>query len=393
VNLEKTIEFKKGLFNETRMKEIFDTSNAVSYIHHPNQPVIVGERFLLKVNTNIGISNISDFSSELIKLEKLVSLPYAPDTLMDHTALEMDEPLWLHMVKIANRPIGTVPVYSIFNAEYGIDKNKLLERIEEMASGGVNFMGFHFTATPNLYEIAKRTRKIPTTSWGGSVVLKDSEINNRQTNILDECFEDILKIAKKHKITLSIASAFRPARIDEALDEVHIQETILQRKYIDVALENGVQTIMEGIGHISINRIPEYCELIRANKVPLMPLGAMITDATIGFDHVTAAVGATLMAMQGNIGMINSVTREEHTGGVPSLESVHEALQSAKAVAHMINLERFEAIRDIDKKISDNRAEKRTCAVNGGIFDLNPNPQQIKGCIRCNKACPFILLN
>ena len=63
-----------------------------------------------------------------------------------------------------------------------------------------------------------------------------------------------------YDLTLSIGTTFRPACIGEALDEVQVSEILAQKKYIDAAKSFGVNVMMEGIGHISLDMIPEYCK-------------------------------------------------------------------------------------------------------------------------------------
>ena len=91
-----------------------------------------------------------------------------------------------------------------------------------MAQVGVSFMTLHHTASVSLLEIAKKCRKIPTTSRGGAVVLKDAILNNRHENIFVDNFSDILKLFKKYNMTLSIGTKFIPYCISDALDLVQL---------------------------------------------------------------------------------------------------------------------------------------------------------------------------
>lgn len=389
----KTREIRSGLMSEEEVVKLFNSDGCISYIHNNEYPILIGPQMLLKVNTNIGVSDICNMDIELKKLKHLAGLKYAPDTMMDHTYVPVKKSLWKYMVEEFSGPVGTLPHYSTFDAEGGIDKGRLLETIEEMAQGGVSFMTLHPTATVSMLEMAKKCRKIPTTSRGGAIVLKDAIINNRNKNIFVDNFNDIIKLFKKYNMTLSVGTTFRPACISEALDSVQIEEIKEQKKYIDIAKANGVNVIMEGIGHISLNMIPEYCELIKKYNTPLMPLGPMPTDATIGFDHVSAAIGATVTALNGNVGIINSVTREEHTGNVPAIESILEGLKTARAVAHSINVARFPKYREIDNAIADNRANNKSCVIRGGIFSDTIISEEGAGCSRCRYECPLTILN
>lgn len=390
--IENCKEVKSGLLTTKKIFEMIKNQDCISYIAHGTHPLLLGPKLLLKVNTNIGVSDATSIETELTKLRLISQLKYAPDTMMDHTYVPVKKPLWKTMVEEFNGPVGTLPHYSTYSENVGIDKNELLEKIEEMAIGGVSFMTLHPTASVSLFEKAKLKRQVPTTSRGGAVILKDAMLNNRMDNIFVDNFEEILKLFKKYNLTLSIGTTFRPVCIGEALDEVQVSEILAQKKYIDAAKSFGVNVMMEGIGHISLDMIPEYCKLIEGHNTPLMPLGPMPTDATVGFDHVTAAIGATAVALLGNVGMINSVTREEHTGGVPTNDAIIEGLKSARVAAHCVNLTRFEKYREFDNTLSKNRAENRSCVIKGGIFMDDSIVENGEGCTRCRYECPLTLL-
>lgn len=385
-------EVKTGLLTEEEVADFFCGDFSMSYIDHPKTPLLLGNHALLKVNTNIGVSNVKKLDEELKKLESIAKLPYSPDSMMDHTIVNIKKPLWKYMIEMFDKPIGTLPHYTAYQEKDGLDKSRLLEKIEEMGDYGVKFMTLHPTSSLYLLEVAKTNRTIATTSRGGAIVLKDAKINNRQINVIVDYFDEIINIFRKYNITMSIGTTFRPARIDEALDEVQIQEIKEQKKYIDYAVSKGINVIMEGVGHLSLDDIPRYCRLIQDCKVPLMPLGPIPTDATIGFDHVSAAIGATIISMFGNIATINSITREEHTGGIPCIDSIIEGLKSARVVAHCINSLRFkEKYTTIDKIVAEKRATSKSCAISGGLFNCETLNNH-EGCSRCSFECPLTLL-
>ena len=135
---------------------------------------------------------------------------------------------------------------------------------------------------------------------------------------------------------------------------------------------------MEGIGHISLHDIKKYVQLIRNDfYIPFMPLGPISTDRAIGWDHISAAIGASYLAMLDGADIINAVTREEHTGGIPTISSVYEAIKSAQVVVNSIDDVRF------FEKYNKAQTDKKT------------NCMGIKkdgiGCERCKEECPFHL--
>lgn len=392
MNIHRLKEVKTGLLTETEVTSLLDGNHGMSYIAHDKNPLLLGSHALLKVNTNIGVSDKANLDIELQKLESIANLKYAPDLMMDHTIVHLEKPLWRYIIEYLDKPVGTLPHYTAYHSNDGIDKSRLLETIEEMGEAGVSFMTLHPTASLRMLEIAKKCRKIETTSRGGVLILKDAQINSRNINVIADYFDDIIDIFLKYDMTMSIGTTFRPMRIDEALDTAHCEEISEQGKYISYAKSRGINVIMEGIGHISLRDLLRYCELIKPFNTPLMPLGPMLTDATIGFDHVTSAIGATAVSLFGNVSTINSVTREEHTGGVPSVDSIIEGLKAARVAAHCINLYRFKKYGDIDKAISEKRSTSRTCVISGGIFDDELLDDTTEGCSRCSFECPLSLL-
>lgn len=353
-------------------------------------PVVVGEGMLVKVNTNIGVASTKDLKRELRKLRKVANVGYAPDTMMDHTIVTLrGKQFFEYMLEEFEGPVGTLPHYLAFHPKRGIDENQLLDVAEQQAEAGISFMTLHPTPTRSLYEKACRLRSIPTSSRGGGNVVRDMYMNNRRSNVIRRVFPRLLRILAKHNMAISIGSTFRPSNIMEALDEVHREEILLQGEYIRVAQEHNVPVQIEGIGHIPLSRIDEYFELISSYGVPMMPLGPLPTDAAIGQDHITNAIGAMYAGWTGKAHILNSITREEHTGGVPSEHSILEGVRSVRIAAHSVNISRFPRIAGIDHEVAALRAGSRTCVVEGGLFTRSARIQYSLGCSRCGPECPL----
>ena len=355
------------------------------------RPILIGDQCLLKVNMNVGVSNEDFYDVEVDKITKISALPYRPDSMMDHTSVPLKKPLWKTMLEVFDGAVGTLPHYLVFDEYTGINEKDFFDNLLDMAKGGVSFMTLHPTANLDIYNKAVSSHRIvPTTSRGGYVLLKDQAINKRKENIIAKNFELIMDIFRENNVAVSIGTVFRPATIHEALDAFHKEETALQKKYIDIAKEHGVQVMMEGVGHISLDKMAEYAEMIRPYKVPLMPLGPMPSDEIIGFDHISNALGALSMAQTGVVGMINSVTREEHTGKVPSFDSILEGLKTARATAHCYNISKFPEYKKATEVIGITRAQHETCVQRGGIFGFTSvDDKESESCTRCRRECPL----
>lgn len=84
------------------------------------------------------------------------------------------------------------------------------------------------------------------------------------------------------------------------------------------------------------------------------------------------------MGLAGAAHILAAVTREEHTGGVPSVASTVEAVRAARVAAHVIDIERLGDV-SADELVVRRRAEVRTC-VEG---------RTKRGCDRCADVCPL----
>ena len=228
--MEKTIkELYYNIFSEDEINKKVDDGKLLLF--KAKRPVLIGTECMLKVNMNIGVSDEKNYDTEIKKLSEISKLPYRPDSMMDHTIVPLKKPLWKSMVEIFDGAIGTLPHYLPFDENDGINESDFFDNLLEMAKGGVSFMTLHPTANIEIYQRAvKSHRIIPTTSRGGYVLLKDQALHHRKENLIAANFHKIMKIFKEYNMAVSIGTVFRPATIWEAIDEYHLEETILQKK-------------------------------------------------------------------------------------------------------------------------------------------------------------------
>ena len=351
--------------------------NEVVFLKGNRFDTLAGKGLQLKINSSVGLSDESQFQNEVDKISKIASFDVLPDIMMDLSIISVKNPIYQIVQEKIGCPVGTVPVYVCFDSKKGIDKNKFLEEIEKQAQNGVSFMTLHFTAIDEIYRKTMK-RNISVISRGGSLVLRDLYLNKRKQNFLLEYFDDICKILKNNSVVVSVGTTFRPSTLYDALDKIQLSEIKMQKDIIKLLRKRGIPVMMEGVGHISLNDLKKYVKLIREDfYIPFMPLGPIPTDRAIGWDHVSAAIGASYMALLDGADIINAVTREEHTGGVPNTNSIYEAIKSAQVVVNSINDVRF---FEQYNKVQDGR--KTNCM---GII------KEDIGCERCKEECPFLL--
>jgi phosphomethylpyrimidine synthase len=350
------------------------SKNRVVVLNGKNMSVLVGEGLSLKINTSVGTNTQEGFKLEQEKIKAIKNHSVQPDLMMDLSTKKTLEPLYNVIACEIGCPVGTIPYYTCFSPRYGINRAELLETIEEQAESGISFMTLHLSANFHLAEQAL-ARKIPIISRGGSLLLRDMKLNNRQENIVLDCFNEIVSICKKHQVVINIGTTFRPSTLSDALDTVNIQELETQNALCKALINQGIHVQMEGIGHIPFLSIQKYVRLLRKDSyIPFMPLGPIVSDRTQGQDHITAAIGASYMAALGGADIINAVTREEHTGGLPSIHSILEAIDTANTVVTIVNDTRFPKLSEFSQ------TEYHNCM---------GEPEKT-GCSRCGQECPFI---
>ncbi len=338
--------------------------------------IIIGDTSPIIVNCNVGVNDVHNLSYEKDKIDMLFSSQNTiPDTMMDLSIFDRQGILSKHILHNYDVPLGVVPVYSLGYSN--LDKFALLEQIEKYAEMGIAFMTMHFTADVDIYEVAIKERKISTTSRGGSIVLKNAYEHDKK-NILRECLDEIICLAKKYDFVISLGATFRPAGIIDACDRAHMMETLRQIELSGYLQKQGISVIVENVGHISLDNIEKHSVLLKKCNAPIMPLGPSVIDSAIGHDHIAASIGASFMAYFNIAHIINAISPNEHQTSFFSKDDTKKAVVAAKIAARAVNVTKFIQFKNEEECIYNIRAEKHSCII-GNKY----------ACERCNKLCPL----
>ncbi|MCX7829590.1 MAG: phosphomethylpyrimidine synthase ThiC [Acidobacteria bacterium] len=307
-----------------------------SNINHPEvEPMIIGSKFLVKINANIGSSAIvADEDTELKKLK--VSIVSGADTVMDLSTGGDLKKIREKIIRASCVPIGTVPIYETYERcgrkieklDFFLFKDVLIEQAEQ----GVDYFTIHSGILKSHIEKAlKRTTGI--VSRGGSI-MASWMCRFEKENFLFTNFDEILEILAKYDIAVSLGDGLRPGSIADANDEAQFAELEVLGELAKAAWKKNVQVMIEGPGHIPINLIEENINLEKrfCFDAPFYTLGPLVTDIGAGRDHITSAIGGALIASLG-ASMICYVTPKEHLG-LPTLEDVKEGIYAHKIAAH-----------------------------------------------------------
>jgi len=311
-----------------------------SYLH----PLGIGEGLRTKINANIGTS--ADYPYPQQELEKLkVAIAVGADTVMDlSTGGDLDD-IRQKIIAASSVPLGTVPIYQAA-IEARIKRGSIVDMttedifsvIEKHARDGVDFITVHCGITRQaLAQLEGQGRVTDIVSRGGAI-LAGWMIYNEKENPLYEEFDRLLEIAQRYDLTLSLGDSLRPGCLADATDRTQIQELITLGVLVDRARQAGVQTIVEGPGHIPLNQIETNVKLEKeiCQGAPFYVLGPLVTDVAAGYDHINGAIGGALAAAYG-ADFLCYVTPREHLG-LPTVEDVREGVVASRIAAHAADI-------------------------------------------------------
>jgi len=370
------------------------------------KPLGIGKNLRTKVNANIGTSpERADLNFELKKLK--VALEAGADTIMDlSTAGDLDS-IRRQILDSCNVPVGTVPIYQAAIeaiAEKGgivkMDEEKIFRVIERQLKDGVDFLTVHCGVTKNvLKQLKAKGRTLDIASRGGAFHTTWM-IANKKENPLYENFAELLKLAKKYEAVLSLGDGLRPGSIADSTDSAQIEELITLGELTERARREGVQVMVEGPGHIPLDEVESNVLLEKkiCRGAPFYVLGPLVTDVALGYDHISASIGAAIAASKGT-DFICYVTPGEHLR-LPTLEDVRLGVISARIAAHSGDIVKQGTARKWDEEISKLR-KKRDWQKQIALSLYPPTakkyreesiPQKEDVCTMCGKYCSLKLV-
>ena len=309
-------------------------------INHPeSEPMIIGRNFLVKINANIGNSALgSSIDEEVSKMTWATR--WGADTIMDlSTGNHIHETReWL--IRNSPVPIGTVPIYQALEKVDGVAEDLTWEifrdTLIEQAEQGVDYFTIHAGVLLRYVPLtAKRLTGI--VSRGGSIMAQWCLAHHKESFLYTH-FEDICEIMKQYDVAFSLGDGLRPGCLQDANDEAQFGELQTLGELTQVAWKHDVQVMIEGPGHVAMNRIKENMDLQLelCADAPFYTLGPLTTDIAPGYDHITSAIGAAMIGWFGTA-MLCYVTPKEHLG-LPNKKDVKDGIITYKIAAHAADL-------------------------------------------------------
>lgn len=327
------------------------------------KPVGIGKGLRTKVNASIGTS--SDIVDVEMEVEKArVAEQAGADTLMELSTGGDFREIRRRVIEATTLSVGSVPLYQAFieairkyGAGVDMPEDDLFRATEEQAKLGTNFMAIHTGINSTCVERLRRQggRFGGVCSRGGAFMI-GWMLHNQMENPLYSEFDYLLEILKEHEVTLSLGNGLRAGAVHDSTDRAQIQELIINAELADRAQAAGVQTIVEGPGHIPIDEIEANVKVMKrmTNERPFYMLGPLVTDIAPGHDHIVAAIGASLSSAYG-ADFICYVTPAEHLA-LPNVKDVRQGVVTARIAAHIGDMVK-NGTRDLDLEMGRARRD------------------------------------
>ncbi|MCL1946923.1 MAG: phosphomethylpyrimidine synthase ThiC [Chitinivibrionia bacterium] len=373
---------EENMDSETMRKKVADGSIVIVKNKLRNiKPLVLGDGAKIKVNANIGTSSSQvDIDNELEKMR--ISIKYGAHAIMDlSTAGDLRE-IRQKLLQECPVAIGTVPLYEMVfkatNAKKSIldlTADDMFETIEEHCKQGVDFLTIHCGVNKQTTSRFREVKRLAgATSRGGTIIMEWIHYNKKESPLYEQ-YDRLLDILKEYDVAISLGDAFRPGATADATDRVQIEELSILGELVDKARDKNVGVFVEGPGHVPLNQVVTNIQIQKmlCKGAPFYVLGPLVTDISLGYDHIAGAIGGALAGMAG-VDFLCYLTPSEHLR-LPSLEDVKEGVIASVIAAHAADLAKGKSYA-VER---DNAISKAKKELNWEkVYELSIDPQKAR---------------
>jgi phosphomethylpyrimidine synthase len=375
-------------------------------IHAPSA-LGIGKGLRVKVNANIGTSREYCHLQEEVQKAK-VAVAAGAHAVMDLSTGGNLDVIRKRLLKTVSVPFGTVPIYQAgieAIAKQGsiveMTADDMFSMVEHQAKQGVDFTVVHVGITKvSVERLRKQKRLIPMVSRGGSFHMAWI-LHHDQENPFYKEFEYLLEIAKEYDITLSLGDGMRSGALADSNDRAKFQELLLIGELVEKARNAGVQTMVEGPGHMPLSDIQANIQVMKTvtTDAPYFVLGPLVTDIAPGYDHFVGGIGGAFAGFCG-ADFLCYVTPAEHLC-LPDKHDVRDGVIATRIAAHAADL-----ARGIDREVDASFSAAREKLDWEKMFHLCIDPtkakeyrakrsplEDTKSCSMCGSLCALEMVN
>jgi phosphomethylpyrimidine synthase len=241
----------------------------------------------------------------------------------------------------------------------GFSADDLFDVIRRHGEDGVDFVTVHAgMSLEALAALDARPRVGGVVSRGGTLTAAWMRRRGEENPLLSE-YDRLLELAREYDMVLSLGDALRPGALADAGDPAQFAELRTLAGLARRAVDAGVQVMIEGPGHVPLHEVAGQMRLEKelTGGVPFYVLGPLVTDVAPGYDHITAAIGGALAAMNG-ADFLCYVTPAEHLR-LPGPEEVRLGVIASRIAAHAGDVARgVPGAAEWDRRFSRLRASR-----------------------------------
>ncbi len=341
--------------------------------HLELEPMVIGKRFKTKINANIGNSAVTSSIEE--EVDKLTwAVKWGADTVMDLSTGKRIHETREAIVRHSTVPIGTVPIYQALEKVKGkaeeLSIDIYMETLREQCEQGVDYFTIHAGVLLRYIPLTAR-RLTGIVSRGGAILAKWCLAHHRE-NFLYTHFDQICDLMRQYDVSFSLGDGLRPGSIADANDAAQFAELDTLGELTERAWARDCQVMVEGPGHVPMHLVKENVDRQQriCKEAPFYTLGPLVTDIAPGYDHITSAIGAAMIAWHGTA-LLCYVTPKEHLG-LPNRDDVKQGVIAYKIAAHAADLAKgLPGAQERDDALSKARFEFRW----QDQFDLALDPE------------------
>ena len=328
------------------------------------KPLAIGAGTRIKVNANIGTSSsLVSIDEEVAKMRAAVEC--GADAVMDLSTAGDLGAIREALIKECPVAIGTVPIYEMAvrarenkKSILDITADEMFTVIEDHCKQGVDFLTIHCGVNRQTVTRFKEVDRIAgAVSRGGTILMEWIDQNGRE-NPLYEQYDRLLDILAEYDVAVSLGDGFRPGALKDASDRVQIEELTVLGELVKRARSRNVGVFVEGPGHVPLDQIVTNVQIEKTlcDNAPFYVLGPLVTDVSIGYDHIAGAIGGAIAGIAG-VDFLCFVTPAEHLR-LPSIEDVREGTIASRIAAHAADIARgHPGAIEWDNKISKAKSD------------------------------------
>lgn len=408
-----TLEMEKILesepINEKELLKRISTGKIVILPnkHNLSHHVGLGDGLKSKILCNTGTSTDSSSFAEILEIVKDAE-KYGASILCDQSSGLKFMEFRKELLSTTSLPIASIPLYQ--NAEESLRVNgdpikfhskDVLRTFKEQINQGISAPGIHPITKHLIKKIESSSRIMPYVSRGGAIMSAWIKRTNMENPYIQN-FDKILDICANNDVPLTFVCSTRAGCLADGFDDVQIAEWELIGDLVKKAHNNNVGVIVDGIGHLRIDKIPKAVEMLKrlTHNIPIGVMGPAITDRGLGYEHISHVIGATNAILNG-ANYCQACCRTEHIG-LPEHKDVIEALRTYKIAIYGADLAKIPSLQNLDNQISKARCKNEwgkqlALAIEPYIAKeifkrAGPKNPEKKGCSICGELCPFIII-